>query len=143
MKRLVTALGAPLLLALGLGQSDARLPAASLGVLPGAPMQAITPPASVPKPRVMRRPSLIPPRVQAPRAPGDVMPHSYPGLWFAIRPARHGLYRPERGGPSHPVQSADHSGAKRGASRLSTGLPAHIYCPAPHSIARPEKVDQK
>ena len=101
MKRLVIALGAPLLLALGLGQGDARLPAASLVALPGAPTQAITPPASVPKPRVMRRPSLIPPRVQAPRAPGDVMPHSY--LIFGLQSGPHGMVCTDRNGAALPI----------------------------------------
>ena len=101
MKRSVIALGAPSILALGLGQSDARLPAASLGVLPGAPTQAITPPAFVPKPRATRRPSLIPPHVQAPRAPGDVMPHSY--LIFGLQSGPHGMVCTDRNGAALPI----------------------------------------
>ena len=101
MKRLVTALGALLLLALGLGQGDARLPAASLVASPGAPTQAITPPAFVPKPYITRRPSLTPPRFRAPRAPGDVMPHSY--LVFGLQAGPHGMVCTDRNGAALPI----------------------------------------
>ncbi len=110
--RLIPPLGVPLILAIGLGQGDTRLPAAlpaalgygplsSLAPLPGTPAQTLVPHVLVPAPRITRCPAL--PSARSPRTPGDVMPHSY--LVFGLRTGPGGMAFTDRNGAVIPVPS--------------------------------------
>jgi hypothetical protein len=95
MKRFIPAFGVPLVLAAGLGQGDARLPA--------TPAQALTPRAPLPSPRVTPRPNLALPYVPPPRTPGDVIPHTY--MVFGLRTGPGGMAFTDRNGSVLPVPS--------------------------------------
>jgi len=114
MKRFVPAFGVPLILAFGLGQGDTRRPAAlppvsdysrpaSLAPLPWMLAQSKTLHAPVPGPRITVRPNLVLPSVRPPRAPGDVIPHTY--MVYGLRTGPGGMAFTDGNGAVIPVPS--------------------------------------
>ena len=112
--RSIPVFGVGLALAAGLGQGDARLPMALPGTsaadrlapltsLPWALVQAPKPRTTVPKLYAVPRPFTSVPRLQSPRAPGDVIPHSY--LVFGLRTGPGGMAFTDRNGAVIPVPS--------------------------------------
>lgn len=106
MKRLVPAFGVPLILAVGLGQGDTRLPAAlpvasgyghisSLDPLPGTLAQTLMPHALVPNPAL--------PSVPTPHGPGDVIPHTY--MVYGLRTGPGSMAFTDANGAAIPVPS--------------------------------------
>ncbi len=112
--RSASVFGVGLALAAGLGQGDTRLPMALPAVpatgqlalftsLPWTLAQTPKPHAAIPKLRVAPRPLTALPHAPSPRAPGDVLPHSY--LVYGLRTGPGGMAFTDSNGAVIPVPS--------------------------------------